>query len=72
MFRLKIETGGSAFADPFFSEIDDIARQKEVARILREAAEKLDMAAEFGKIIDMSSLIDINGNKVGEMKFAKR
>lgn len=70
MFRLKIETSGSAFADPFFDG-DDFFKQKEVARILRDVAEKLETSAEIGKTITFSALMDINGNRVGEMKFTK-
>lgn len=70
MFKLKIDTNGSAFTDPFFDG-DEFFRQKEIARILRETAEKLDLYAEMGKNLDYSALMDINGNKCGELKFTR-
>lgn len=70
MFTLKIKTAGSAFEDPFFDG-DDFFRQREIARILRETAEKLDLYAEMGKNLEYSALMDINGNKCGELKFTK-
>ena len=70
MFKLKIDTNGSAFTDPFFDG-DEFFRQKEIARILRETADKLEQYAEFGKTLDYSRLHDINGNHCGELKFTK-
>ena len=63
MVKLKIDTSGTAFEDPFFDEINDIARQIEVARILRELANELTLSAEFGKTI-----ADNTGKRVGEFR----
>lgn len=51
MFEVKIRTGNSAFKGP--------EGKYELARILREIAEKL----ETGKTGD--HVMDVNGNKVG-------
>ena len=67
MFTLKIKTEESAFKDEFFGN-DYFFRQKEVARILRETAEFLEQNAEFGRQVEFKSLLDINGNKVGEFR----
>ena len=67
MIRIKIETGGAAFKDEFFDN-DYAFRQRETARILRKLAEALEDASEFGKEINWCSLMDINGNRVGEFK----
>jgi hypothetical protein len=50
MFTLKIKTDNAAF--------DDTAQ--EIARILRDTADRLERGGEFG------TLRDINGNTVGE------
>ena len=68
MFSLKIKTDGYAFRDPFSGEADRNACQMEVSRILRELAEMLEQDAVFGKSVSYSALMDINGNRVGEMK----
>lgn len=51
MFKLEIETGNAAF--------DDEGKAYEIARILRDLADKIENGAEAG------SVRDINGNKVG-------
>ena len=53
MFRIEIETGNDAFADHAPSE---------VARILRDLADKLDYCHGLPS---HASLHDANGNKVG-------
>lgn len=53
-FKLKIKTDNAAFAE------DGNGGKNEVARILREIAEKLEAGYDVG------SARDINGNKVGE------
>ena len=68
MVTIKIKTDGSAFEDPFFDEINNIAKQREVSRILKKLAETLDYSAEFGKAINFCTLADINGNRVGEFR----
>jgi hypothetical protein len=54
MFRIKIETGNAAF--------EDDNKEYEIARILREAADKIEGGQTTG------NLYDINGNRVGEFK----
>lgn len=54
MFTLAIKTDNAAFED----------RNAEVARILRDAAEKVE---DFG--LPESGLLDVNGNLVGGYKF---
>ena len=51
MFKMKIETDNAAF--------DDGERMHEVARILREVADKIDAARMGGTILDG------NGNSIG-------
>lgn len=51
--RITIDTGNAAF--------DDGNREAEVARILREAADRIEAGAED------FTLRDINGNKVGSV-----
>ena len=50
-FRIRIETGNDAF---------DQVEQSEVARILREVADKVEQGNSSGGILDA------NGNKVGQ------
>lgn len=64
MFKLTIDTGNAAFDDdthPIY------ARDREIARILRALAKKLedDCAENAGK------LFDSNGNRVGEFQFGE-
>lgn len=54
-FKLKIECDNAAF--------DDDMRDLEVARILREAADRIENGADFG------FCIDVNGNRVGSWAF---
>lgn len=55
MFKLEIETDNAAFIDP---------RHVELARILREVADKIETKAPaFGPIHD------INGNTVGKFNY---
>ena len=54
MFTIKIKTGNAAFQDAG----DD--GKSEVARILRDIADKLESGHEHG------ACVDANGNRVGE------
>jgi hypothetical protein len=67
MFTLTIETGNAAFHDPGRGDgpddDDNMARNAEVARILR----KLATAIEQGS--DSVRLMDYNGNSVGTATF---
>lgn len=54
MFNLTIKTNAAAFGE------DAPTEREELARILRDAADRLDDGQDFG------TLRDINGNTVGE------
>lgn len=54
MFKLQIDTGNAAF--------DDGSLKLEVARILRDVADRLEVGAYVNK------LRDINGNTVGSVE----
>ena len=56
-YRIEIDTQNAAF--------EDEGTPQEVARILRELAERLETAACLPKVM---RLYDINGNHVGEAK----
>jgi hypothetical protein len=60
-YRITIETGNAAFADG-----NGLA---EVARILRELAERIEDRACFPEVM---RLYDVNGNHVGEAKAGAR
>lgn len=70
MFKLKIDTSGTAFADPFFDG-DDFFRQREIAKILRDVAKELEECASFGKTLNYLLLKDSDGEKCGEAKYIK-
>jgi len=57
MFRLNVETGNAAF--------DDGKLATELARILRDVADKIENGKDFG------STIDINGNSVGQFTIGR-
>lgn len=61
MFTLTIKTGNAAFAGEN-GESDDYARNREIARILRQAAKWLEDGAE------KNTLRDSNGNTVGKFE----
>lgn len=63
MFNLLIKTGNAAFRDPYTGEESSWEENHEVARILREIADKIDDGKREGKAIDY------NGNSVGEYTF---
>lgn len=52
MFKVKFRTGNAAFEEPY--------KANEIARILKEIAEKVECGYDSG------SIMDINGNYVGE------
>jgi hypothetical protein len=54
MFKIEIETGNAAF--------EDDNRNYELARILRQIAERLESGEDAGRVLD------INGNKVGSFE----
>ena len=54
MFKIEIETGNAAF--------EDDNRNYELARILRQIAERLENGENAGRVLD------INGNKVGSFE----
>lgn len=59
MFKLQIETEGSAFCDPITGEEDDTMEAVEIRRMLAVVSHELERGASGG------SIIDINGNKAG-------
>lgn len=63
MFKLEIKTGGAAFCDPYSGEESELDEAREVARILREVADKVEAGRRDGKCMDF------NGNSVGEFRF---
>ena len=60
MFKLTIKTGNAAFHDEDENGDHQAAAMLECARILREAANRLECGS------DCESLRDYNGNKVGD------
>lgn len=66
MFKLSIKTGNAAFCDPTTGEESSWDENHEVARILREIADKIDDGRREGKAIDY------NGNSVGEFTFYEK
>ena len=60
MFTLKIETGNAAFG-----EEDCSLCAEELARTLREAAEKIENGG-----LHRGALFDLNGNKVGDWSYS--
>lgn len=56
---VKVKMSNSAFGD------DDFEAAQELARILREAADKLERNG-----LEHVILRDVNGNKVGEVSFS--
>ena len=61
MFKLEIETGGAAFRDEDGESLDPNAT--EVLRILWDVICKLEAGYTDG------SVIDVNGNKVGNWRY---
>ena len=61
-FKMEIKTDGAAFCDAFTGEPDRTSEAMEIRRILNRVIEKLELGYTDG------SLMDINGNKVGEWK----
>ena len=59
MFKLEIKTGGSAFCDPFTGRRRWVAEAAEIRRILERVSCELENGATSG------SVMDVNGNKVG-------
>ena len=66
MFKLTIKTGNAAFCDPYTGEESGWDENYEVARILREVADKIENGKREGKTIDY------NGNSVGEYTFYEK
>ena len=61
MVEIKFKTGNAAFHDDNGEE-DEYYRNQEVARILREIADKVE------NYWDAGSIADYNGNKIGEWR----
>lgn len=62
MFKLTIKTGNAAFANDD-GEKDDYARDREIARILRKLAKRLE---DGSGDVEIETVSDINGNNVGK------
>ena len=62
MFELTIKTGNAAFSGPD-GEDDAYARDREIARLLRKIAKRLE-DGDGG--IELETILDSNGNTVGK------
>ena len=62
MFKVEIKTGNAAFCDPVTGEEDKFWETREVSRLMTKILRQMESGKESGSIIDM------NGNKVGEWK----
>lgn len=60
MFKCEIKTGNAAFCDPDTGNESEFWEAVELKRILEDVCEKLEEGFTSG------SIMDINGNKVGE------
>ena len=60
MLKIEIKTGNAAFCDPFTGEPSEFYEAIECKRLLEGICRELEDAAISG------SIIDINGNKVGQ------
>ena len=60
MLKIEIETGNAAFCDPFTGESSEFDEAIECKRLLEGICSELEDGAISG------SIIDINGNKVGQ------
>lgn len=64
-FALEIEVGGSAFADDETGEVDTYSASREVARLLYQAADRVDEGVLVDNAGAEAHLRDENGNRVG-------
>lgn len=62
MLEIKFKTDNAAFHDPYDGSEDDYFEAEEIARILKDVADRIRGGRRIGAIMD------INGNKVGEFK----
>lgn len=60
MLKIEIKTGNAAFCDPFTGEPSEFDEAIECKRLLEGICRELEDGATSG------SIIDINGNKVGQ------
>ena len=60
MLKIEIKTGNAAFCDPFTGEPSEFDEAIECKRLLEGICRELEDGATNG------SIIDINGNKVGQ------
>lgn len=60
MFKCEVKTDSAAFCDPYTGDKSEFWEAIELKRVLEDVCEKL----EAGYTSD--SILDINGNKVGE------
>ena len=67
-FKLELDLGNAAFTDPCGdNEFHLYARNNEIARILKEVADSLQVADKYPN----ESLYDYNGNKIGSFKITR-
>ena len=60
MFKCEIETGSAAFCDPYTEDESEFWEAIELKRVLEDVCKRLEAGHTSG------SIMDINGNKVGE------
>lgn len=60
MLKIEIKTGNAAFCNPYTGEENEIYEAMECIRLLEKICGQLEDGGTHG------SIIDINGNKVGQ------
>lgn len=66
MFTLKIDTEGAAFRDFYTGEKSSLYETIEIDRILRKTADAIRYGGQRS-----GSILDINGNKIGEFSITE-
>ncbi len=67
MVTITIKTDNAAFHDEDGNP-DKYWQQLEVCRILTELVKRLEITMQCGDFVDKKTLMDTNGNRVGEYK----
>ena len=62
VFKLTIDCGNDAFTDPRDGTVTTDSAASELARILREIADRIDNGIDYGWY---QTIRDVNGNDVG-------
>lgn len=71
-FNLRILLGGAAFSGPVDIDDDDSLNESELARILRDVADDIELRqahVDEPTADDPAPLLDINGNRCGRWWF---